>query len=133
MSEFKDEENFEGDDGYGPIRTENLKQHLKEQTPEMYDGEEMWASEEGMEEMEKRLLAIASNVWVEAAKETEEDNRRVVQQNEINNAFNNLLESHNLLMNAANKMEKLRWEFLDVAEESPMVDFEEERKQKEDE
>lgn len=132
MSGLEEENNDEDDSGYGPIRTENLKQHLKDQTPEMYDGEDMWASEDGMEEMEERLLIIAERVWEDAAEETEQNDRRVVQVDEIRNAFNNLLQPHNLMMKAAREMDQRRRDFLEVANESPLIEFDEVREQEDE-
>lgn len=122
MPEEDDEE-----EGYGPIRSSKLKDYAKSQTPEMYDGEEMWANNEAIALLEQQLLEVARHVWTAAAEETRRDGRRTVKPNEIDTAFNELLHPQNVLQEAANEMQTLRWRFLDVAEESPAINPDEAR------
>lgn len=117
MTEEEDEE-----EGYGPIRSSKLKEYAKSQTPELYDGEEMWANDEAIDLLEQQLLEVARYVWIAAAEETWRDGeRRTVKPEEIDKAFNDLLHPQNVLQEAANEMQTLRWRFLDVAEESPAI------------
>lgn len=112
----------EEEEGYGPIRTSKLKKYAKKQTPELYDGEEMWANGDAIALLEQQLLEVARYVWIAAAEETWRDNeRRTVKPEEIDKAFNDLLHPQNVLQEAANEMQTLRWRFLDVAEESPAI------------
>jgi hypothetical protein len=126
-----DADDNDDESGYGPFRTENLKQQLKDQTPEMYNGEEMWASSDGMAELENQLLEIARYAWIEAAEETESNGRRIVKSDEISSAFDNLLEPHNLLTEAANDMMDLHWRFVDTANKSPAINIETEQERDE--
>lgn len=117
MTEEEDEE-----EGYGPIRSSKLKDYAKSQTRELYDGEEMWANDEAIDLLEQQLLEVARYVWTAAAEETWRDGeRRTVKPEEIDKAFNDLLHPQNVLQEAANEMQILRWRFLDVAEESPAI------------
>ena len=125
------EDGSDEDSGYGPVRSSNLKKHLKKQTEDMRDGEDMWVGDDSMKVMEDRLLEIAKWVWVSAATETDLNDRRIVQPKEIDDAFDDLFEAQNLLLEAANEMRSLRWRFIDLAEESPAIDFD--RDQQEDE
>ncbi|WP_254545387.1 hypothetical protein [Halomarina pelagica] len=127
-----DGDNDDEGSSYGPIRTGTLKTELKAETAEMHDGEEMWVGDPAMQFMEKRLIEIARYVWMEAAVQTHRDDRRIVQPSEIDDAFSNLLEPHNLLMEAANEMERLRYDFIDLAEGSPAIEFNEEREELEE-
>lgn len=117
MPDEEDEDN----EGYGPIRSSNLKDYAKNQTPEMHEGEEMWAKDEAISLLEQQLLEVARYVWTAAAEETRRDGRRTVKPNEIDTAFNKLLHPQNVLQEAANEMQTLRWRFLDVAKESPAI------------
>jgi histone H3/H4 len=116
-----EEENEDKEKGYGPIRSSKLKSYAKNQTSEMYDGEEMWANDEAIALLEQQLLEVARYVWTAAAEETWRDGRRTVKPNEIDTAFNELLHPQNVLQEAANEMQTLRWRFLDVAEGSPAI------------
>lgn len=116
-----EEEDEDEEEGYGPIRSSKLKDYAKNQTPEMYNGEEMWANDEAIALLEQQLLEVARYVWTAAAEETWRDGRRTVKPNEIDTAFNELLHPQNVLQEAANEMQTLRWRFLDVAEESPAI------------
>ena len=117
-----EEEQDDEQKGYGPIRTSKLKEYAKEQTSEMYDGEEMWANDEAIELLEQQLLEVTQYVWTAAAEETWRDGqRRTVKPEEIDKAFNDLLHPQNVLQEAANEMKTLRWRFLDVAETSPAI------------
>lgn len=115
------QEEEDDEEGYGPIRSSKLKSYAKTQTPEMYNGEEMWANDEAIALLEQQLLEVARYVWTAAAEETWKDDRRTVKPNEIDTAFNELLHPQNVLQEAANEMQTLRWRFLDVAEESPAI------------
>jgi len=116
-----DEEDEDEEEGYGPVRSSKLKDYAKNQTPEMYDGEEMWANDEAIALLEQQLLEVARYVWTAAAEETWRNGRRTVKPEEIDTAFNELLHPQNVLQEAANEMQTLRWRFLDVAEESPAI------------
>jgi histone H3/H4 len=116
-----EEENEDVEEGYGPIRSSKLKEYAKNQTPEMYDGEEMWANEKAIALLEQQLLEVTRYVWRAAAEETWRDERRTVKPEEIDTAFNELLHPQNVLQEAANEMQTLRWRFLDVAEGSPAI------------
>lgn len=116
---------------YTPISTRQLKLHLKDTTPEMWKGEEeMWAKDEAMELMQRQLLMIAEHVWDNAAKKTEEDGRRTVKPTEVDRAFNEFIHPQALLQEAANKMESLRWQFIDVAKGSPILNYDSEEFEK---
>lgn len=116
-----EEEQDEEEEGYGPIRSSKLKKYSKDQTSKMYNGEEMWANDEAIALLEQQLLEVARYVWTAAAEETWRDERRTVKPEEIDTAFNDLLHPQNVLQEAANEMQTLRWRFLDVAEGSPAI------------
>ena len=124
-------ENSEEQAGDGFFNSGNLEDHLKEQTSEMKGGEGMWKASGSMDLMEERLIEIAEYVWVDAARRTDRDDRRKVKPKEIDDAFDNLLSAQNLLMRAANEMRDLRWRFMDLAEESPAIDFDRDREKDE--
>jgi histone H3/H4 len=129
---MSDEKEEGEEEGYGPIRSSKLKDYTKNQTPEMYDGDEMWANDEAIALLEQQLLEVARYVWTAAAEETRRDGRRTVKPNEIDTAFNALLHPQNVLQEAANEMQTLRWRFLDVAEESPAINPDEIRRPSEE-
>lgn len=113
--------------GHGPIRSGNLEDHLKKQTSEMKGGEGMWKGDGSMDLMEERLIEIAEHVWEDAARRTDRDGRKTVQPDEIRDSFEDLLVAKNLLLEASTTMKTLRWEFMDVAEQSPAIEFDEDQ------
>jgi histone H3/H4 len=113
------------DSGHDPMKSAPLKAYSKSRTPEMWDGEEMWASDDAVDELESALLEVTEAVWSEAARNAFSDDRRTVTEGDIRLAYNQFIHPHNLLNQAATEMETLRWKFLDVASESPMVDQDE--------
>jgi histone H3/H4 len=108
-------------DSPDPIKHAPLKNYSKQLTPELWEGEEMWASDESIEELEDSLLEVARAVWKDAAQRALEDERRTVRPGDVNEAYEEFKHPHKLLQQAANDMEKLRWRFLDTAAESPLI------------
>ncbi len=109
-------------DDESPIPHEPLKTYAKSQTPEMYDGEEMWASDETIENLDSKLRELAQILWKNAAEKRAKSGMRTVQPEDIDEAFDELMYSHGLLKEAANEMQRLQWEFEDTAEKSPAIE-----------
>lgn len=128
MPDDEGEEN-KGDGGYGPIRTGSLEDYVKKETDEMYKGGMMWANDDAIDLLEQQLLEVAKYVWVEAAEQTWKDDRRIVQPEEVDQAFNDLILPQNILLEAANEMKRIRWEFLDIAEQSPAISIDKEKEE----
>ncbi|KAA9410722.1 hypothetical protein EGO51_13225 [Haloarcula hispanica] len=106
-----------------PIKHAPLKSYVKSQTPEMWEGEEMWANDEAIDMMQDQLLLVARLIWQQAAKDAHQDGYRTVGPDYIDDSFNEVMHPQNLLQEAANEMERLRWDFLDVAKQSPAIEY----------
>jgi histone H3/H4 len=111
----------EDNDSPDPIKHAPLKSYAKGTTPELWDGEEMWANDDAIEELEESLLEVARAVWMDAAERALQDDRRTVRPRDVSDAYSEFKHPHELLREAANDMEKLRWRFLDTAAESPLI------------
>lgn len=108
---------------YNVTNHEPLKQFAKAQTPELYKGsEEMHASDEAIDLLERQLQQVAKHVWIKAAKKREMQGKRSVQPEQIRESFNEYMHPQNLLKEVSNELQRMRWQFQDLAEQSPMIE-----------
>jgi len=69
--------------------------------------------------LEEKLERLCEKIWSNATEIADRDDRSRVQPRDVDNAYQQLLKPHNMIHQTISKVDKIKWELEDVADQSP--------------
>ncbi|WP_152418321.1 hypothetical protein [Halorubrum aidingense] len=74
---------------------------------------------DSQEVLEEKLERLCEEIWSNATDIADRDDRSRVQPRDVDNAYQQLLKPHNMIHQTISKVDKIKWELEDVADQSP--------------
>ena len=105
-------EDSDSEDEFDIITHSHLKSKLQNQSDHQIGGN-------SQEVLEDRLELLCEEIWSNATDIADRDDRSRVQPRDVDNAYQQLLKPHNMLHQAIAKLEDVKWDLEDVADQSP--------------
>lgn len=105
-----------GDDDNGspsPIKPHSLKGFVKEQS-------EMRAGGDAVEELHHHMEFIAERIWLEAAKQADDDGRKTVKQRDVQEAIDAVTQPHDLIKETSRHLDYMKNMIDGQVEKSPL-------------
>lgn len=81
-----------------PVKPHSLKRFVKKKT-------EMRAGSDAINLLQHQLEYLAEMLWIEASQNADDDGRKTVKEEDIQDAYDDLTEPHNLLKETADKLQ----------------------------
>ncbi|MCU4750914.1 NFYB/HAP3 family transcription factor subunit [Halobacteria archaeon AArc-curdl1] len=105
------------DDGEGetpsPVKPHSLKNFVKTQS-------DMRAGGDAVDELHHHLEFVAEKIWLEAAKQAEEDDRKTVKRRDVKEAIDAVTEPHDLIKETSRHLSYMQNMIDGQVEKSPL-------------
>jgi len=96
-----------------PVKPHSLKNFVKEQS-------DMRAGSDAVDELHHHLEFIAERIWLEAAKEAEDDDRKTVKQRDVQEAIDAVTQPHDLIKETSRHLSYMQSMIDGQVEKSPL-------------
>jgi len=96
-----------------PVKPHSLKNFVKEQS-------DMRAGADAVDELHHHLEFIAERIWLEAAKEAEDDDRKTVKQRDVQEAIDSVTQPHDLIKETSRHLSYMQNMIDGQVEKSPL-------------
>ena len=105
-------EDSDSEEDFDIITHSHLESKLKDQSDHQIGGD-------SQEVLENKLEQLCGEIWLSATEIADRDDRSRVQPRDVENAYQQLLKPHNMIHQAIAKVDDIKWELENVADQSP--------------
>ncbi len=101
------------DDPPSPVKPHSLKNFVKKQS-------DMRAGGDAVDELHHHLEFVAERIWLEAAKQAQDDGRKTLKQRDVQDAIDAVTEPHDLIKKTAQHLDYMKRMIDGQVEQSPL-------------